>query len=429
VGDQEYFYRCHRAVLGWHRGNYAAALPHAERAYELEHPIFAAGVSSGKHASAELAPFAFSVGAWSYISNLTGSARYAEAHRVFVAVVEDGAFLEARRLRDAAAAEKILLAGVCVYFEDKDPASFRRGRDTVAKAQAALVPSDQELAYAYACFWARLADWPRTIDALEQALRDGLRPQRAFEDPDFSPLRSDPRFVRLVIEPLLTWKLSSQPSGTRVFLDGIDTGQKTPARMLPPKPGRHTIRFVLDGYRDEEYPIEQEKDGGLSLSASLASLASVAEQKKMAWDSAWTPDQAARERTRVFLGPRQEWQKAMITVSRDATYGLGPESITIRGDGKATWSLTDFARPHREQKRSVGLKADAVDRLFEAFVADAFTEILIAPHTSFPDEPRFTIELCNAQGEKRILHKAAGTEHQRFDHLVKLVRMTVLPGR
>jgi hypothetical protein len=422
----EYFYRCHRAVLGWHRKDYVTALPHAERAYALEREIFAAGRAAGKHTLAELAPFALSTGAWSYISHLTANTHYAQAHRVFAAVVDDREFLEARRLRDTAAVEKILLAGVCVYFEDKSPASFGNGRDTVAKAQRALTPSDPELAYAYACFWARLADGARAIDALALALRNGVGPERAFEDPDFLPWHSDPRFVALVVEPLLTWKLDSLPAGARVFLDGKDTGQKTPARMLPAKPGDHEIRFVLDGHRDQKYPIKQTKGAGLSLNVALESLTLLAEQKKMALDSAWKPDQATRERTLAFLGPHPQWRQAVITVSRGATYGKGPEFITVRGDGEATWSQTDFAPPHRERKKVVTLEVDAVSRLFEAFVAEAFTEIVIAPHTSLPDEPLFTVELCNARGKKKILQKGSGTEHQRFNRLVALVRKTVV---
>jgi len=55
-----------------------------------------------------------------------------------------------------------------------------------------------------------------------------------------------------IIEPFGTIDINSTPSGTRVYLDGVDTGQATPTIFNNVGVGEHTVRLSLPHYRDWE---------------------------------------------------------------------------------------------------------------------------------------------------------------------------------
>jgi hypothetical protein len=297
----------------------------------------------------------------------------------------------------------------------------------VEQAQAIVSTEDRELVYGYACYWARLHEVNRANDALQAALFHGVDPERVYADEDFKSLQADTRFQELVTGRIFTWKVRSEPAGARVWLDGVDTGQGTPARMRPPSPGHHVIRLTLAGHRDATFELDQVKDGGLDLSLALESFASIAARQKMADDSEASPDAAAKARTRAFLGPRESWAKARVVVTRNTTYGLGELIVTVQGDGRASARHTEFAEPRRVHEASAQLTAEEVDRLFDAFVEEAFTEMVFVPQPGHPDELHFSIELHNAKGQSHTLDKFASIEHQRFERLLDRV-VTVVAG-
>jgi hypothetical protein len=419
----EYFYRVHRLIIAWHRAQYAKALPHAQRAWELETGLLAAA----RDTQMGLEPVATSAGAWGIISVLTRLRRFAEAEQHFKAVLADSTTFFARVQHDRAAAEKILLAGLCMYFEANDRRFFEQGRSVVAQAQAMHSAADRELEYGYASYWARLGEPKPAIDALASALSLGIDPERAFADEDFRSLQADARFQALVTERIFTWKIGSQPPGARVWLDGVDTGQDTPARLRPPAPGRHVIRLTLAGHREASDELRQEKDMGLNLVLPLESLASIALRQKMADDSVAVPSPAAKARTRAFLGPRASWGKARVVMIRGTTYGLGELVVTVQGDGRASARHTEFADPRRQHEAAVQLSAQEVDDLFTAFVEEAFTEMVFANQAGHPDEIYLELRLANAEGKSHELGKFASLEHKRFDQLLQRV-VTLVAG-
>ena len=414
----EYFYRSHRAQLGWIRQRYQDALSDALRAWTLENEIYAAARAS---VVGDLSPYAFSMGAWSAISLLTRCRRFEEAAQAFEAVVADRGFFEARRRRDQTSAEKVLLAGLCVFFEPQDDAWLRHGRDLVTRAQQLGSTEDPELAYGYACYWARVGAAKQALDALEVSLRRGVAPVRAFEDADLRPLHTAPLFERLVLDRVFTWRLNTEPPGARVFLDGVDTGRLTPTRLRPPKPGRHQLHFELTGFQENDLGWEHTTESGIDVTVRLVSLDELAEQKRTAEDAQHAPTEAARAKTRAFLGSDEELVAAQVRVERATTYGLGGTYIVVRGDGRLEIHHERFGHPSLVEEHRAKLGEAVVKELFSTFVEEAFTEMLVAPHTGVPDEPHFTIALTNARGTVRQLGKFVSARHQRFDRLRDLV--------
>ena len=55
-----------------------------------------------------------------------------------------------------------------------------------------------------------------------------------------------------ISEPFGTIDINSTPSGTRVYLDGVDTGQATPTIFNNVGVGEHTVRLSLFHYKDWE---------------------------------------------------------------------------------------------------------------------------------------------------------------------------------
>jgi tetratricopeptide (TPR) repeat protein len=410
----EYFYRCHRAHAGWARQAYAAALPHAERADELERAIYAAAKARDVR---EPADFAFVGGAWGLVSNLTGCRRFDDAERVFARIVGDDDFFWARRRRDAAAAERLLIACLCIYWERGGDAAFASGRAHVRRAQRLASPDGAELAYAYASFWARAGDPKRAFEAIETAIRRGHDPAKILDDDDMRSLHGDRRWEPAVVDRARRWKIGSAPPGARIWIDGVDTGQATPAKLRPPKVGMHRIRLALADHEDWTTEVAQSSpDMGLSLEAALVSHAERAEEARMADDGARPPGDAARARTRAFLG---DVRRASAVVARGTTYGLGGVAVAVAGTGHAEIRKESWgnAPGHRE---TVQLDPAATAAVFEAFVEHAFTEMVIAPRPGAADELHFTITLTGAGGTHK-LGKFIGAPHDRFMRLYEAV--------
>lgn len=418
----EYFYRSHRLHLAWLRQLYRDALPHAERAYSLERGMLAAARDAKVD---DLAPYAFSMGAWGLISALTRLGRFEDAEKIFAEVVADEDFFRARLRRERASAERVLIAGLCVFFEKRDEGWMKRGRQLVAKAQGLASPDDPELVFGYACFWARLGEVKQACDALEDCLRRGVDPERMLADDDLKPLQENPRFQSVVMDRVFTFKVSSVPTGAQLWIDERGTGLRTPVRMRPPPPGRHLLRLKREGYRDAEHTHEQQKGVGLDLSLRLESLADIAERERLVEESLRPVDALARTKTRAFLGTGSELRKARITVVRQTTYGLGELRMTVHGDGRALVRHETFSTPSEVFSSSVGLEDDEVRALFDAFVDEAFSQLVIAPHCGVPDELYFTLELANARGEAHRLGKFVQTGHPRFERLVALVHQSI----
>lgn len=411
----EYFYRIHRAVIGWTRGRHAEALPHARRAWELEKAI----VGAARGHVRDLSKVGFSTGAWAAISVLTACRQFDEAAAVFGEVIADAEWFAARHRRDRAAAQKILVAGLCVYFERREPAWLARGRAQVRRAEELISADHAELVYGYACYWALVGDPERAFAALRRAVDLKYPAEKMLADDDLASLRADPRFEDVVTRHVLTWRLRSDPPGARIWLDGADTGLTTPARLRPPARGRARVRLVLDGH--EPYEDAVRARGGLDLGVHLTSLAARAADERADADAERAPDADARARTRALLGDRR---RAWVRATRHTTYGLGGLAITIHGDGAASLVKQAFGAHERAFEHAVTLPAAEVARVFDAFVDEAFPELVVADRPGVPDELYVTLEL----GTPTATHargKFASNRHARFERLVDLVREVV----
>lgn len=71
------------------------------------------------------------------------------------------------------------------------------------------------------------------------------------------------------------------------------------------------------------------------------------------------------------------------------------------------------------------LAAEEVGRLFEAFVEEAFTEMVFVNQPGRPDELHFSLELRNAAGQSHALGKFASVEHRRFERILDRVVTTI----
>jgi hypothetical protein len=56
--------------------------------------------------------------------------------------------------------------------------------------------------------------------------------------------------------------VTTQPRGARIFVDGRDTGQTTPA-VITVKPGTYRVRLERDGFApsEEEVTVQEQRQG------------------------------------------------------------------------------------------------------------------------------------------------------------------------
>jgi tetratricopeptide (TPR) repeat protein len=362
----EYFFRVHSVDLRWRQARYAEALPHAERAYALEQALVAAARAQG-FTRRELDILAFSAGTWGWISVLTKLGRLDEAEQAFEAYVVDEELYWARHRHHARSAEQVLIAGLCLYWEGDE--RRQQGREILALAERLGAPENPELAYGFACYWALLGEPRPALAALALALRLGIQPRRAREDDDLRSLRGRPEWERL---------FSRKPA-------------PTPAPAPTPEPPA-----TSPGSADEQ---------------------AIEERRLM--DSRSQPDEAAREKTRTFLGPKIA--RASILLARHTTYGLGGVHVEVRGDGQVKIAKEAFGPHEKAGTHSLRLEPAAAQGLFMAFIDEAFTEMFLGSAVGVPDELYFELALVNARGKKHALGKFVRTEHARFDALVNRV--------
>ena len=117
------------------------------------------------------------------------------------------------------------------------------------------------------------------------------------------------------------------------------------------------------------------------------------------------PDDAARKKTRAFIGDRS---RAHAVLER---HGAGALRIDIDGDGHAR---VDFGGSAERCEVRV-----SESRIFDAFVNAAFTEIVIARGADAPDA--YDVLRLEGVGGTHEVRKLARTEHARFDRLVRVI--------
>jgi uncharacterized Ntn-hydrolase superfamily protein len=100
---------------------------------------------------------------------------------------------ELRRIFDMWKGEALIYEGYRLCDEALWEEAFTRGREAVAMA-----PDRGEPRYHLACYYSRAGRWEMALAELADAvaLDPSLKP-RASEDPDFEPLRADPRFLAI----------------------------------------------------------------------------------------------------------------------------------------------------------------------------------------------------------------------------------------
>jgi hypothetical protein len=183
----EYFLRANLAELFWRQERYRAALPAAERAYQLERQI------ADSHGAI------FSAATWSIISIYTRLGRIDDAERVFEGELNDPARLAARLAADAAAIENAFNAGMCIYTESKTPEKMARGRRLFeVLVERIPVPSSAILTWCYAGAFGYYGEDDKAKEFLERAIAMGVSRPELRNDPDFDPVRDRPWFKELL---------------------------------------------------------------------------------------------------------------------------------------------------------------------------------------------------------------------------------------
>jgi hypothetical protein len=274
-------------------------------------------------------------------------------------------------------------------------------------------PDGAALAYAFACFFARVGD-ARAWNALDAAIAKGTSIAHVLADADLKSLHGDRRWDDVVAKDR-PWKIESRPPGARILLDDVDTGAVTPARVKPQRE-THRVKLVLAGYADDEVEITASHQ--LAMDRHLTSLEEIADRERIAEDAAREPDEAERARTRVFLG---DARRARIELTRHGTYGLGGLGIEVYGDGRITLDRGTFYPSDKAMRHEVQVEPASVAALCETFIAAAFTEIVIVNQPGRPDELFLDLVLVGKGG--RCKHgKFVGHSHARFDGLVTAVR-------
>lgn len=123
---------------------------------------------------------------------------------------------------------------------------------------------------------------------------------------------------------------SSIPSGAEIFLDGKDTGQKTPATLSKLVKGIHEVRFVLPGY--EAFEIQVNVNGTAIVSGNLV--------------RSGTP-----QGTVIF---QSNPGNATVTIQGKA-YGTTPVTITL---APGTYSAVVSLAGYKNETKSFEIKAD-----------------------------------------------------------------------
>ena len=197
----EYFLRGNLAELMWRQGRYHEGIGPAERAYQLERHI--ADLSAHRSSLADEPVFdrsaMFSNATWAIISTYTRLGRIDDAERVFESELTDQPRLAARHEANAEAIENAFNAGMCIYSENKTPASMERGRRLFDLLRERIpVPSSRILTWCYACAYGYYGDQEKAKEFLERAIAMGASRAELRNDPDFDPVRDQSWFKELL---------------------------------------------------------------------------------------------------------------------------------------------------------------------------------------------------------------------------------------
>ena len=196
VSYAEYKQMIQRVIARWMRGEHEAALVEAERTYAIE--------------IGELVEQGYSHAVWGLISVYTGLRRFDDARRIFAEMIDNQSLFAARAKRDAVTTEKALVAGACIAWESTD---FAAQAKTMRRAFDRRSPDGAELAYAFACFFARVGD-ARAWKALDSAIEKRMSITHVLADPDLKSLHGDRRWDHVVAKDR-PWKIESRPPGAR----------------------------------------------------------------------------------------------------------------------------------------------------------------------------------------------------------------------
>jgi parallel beta-helix repeat protein len=74
------------------------------------------------------------------------------------------------------------------------------------------------------------------------------------DDPDVVPLKEEPR---------MDLAINSVPNGAEIWIDGLNTGKKTPSKVSFNKPGKHTYRLRLKNFEPSEGELNIPKSGNI----------------------------------------------------------------------------------------------------------------------------------------------------------------------
>jgi hypothetical protein len=218
-----------------------------------------------------------------------------------------------------------------------------------------------------------------------------------------------------------SWNIESTPAGAAIWIDGADTGAKTPARFEVPPPGKHEIRLVMSGYADDVSDLTQVEDHGLSFVRILRKKVDVDREQASLVASRKVVDEAAREATRKFFG--SDLSRAEIKLDRGGSIGLPPATLQLRGDGTGTVSWAKDVS--QTQSHPIKIAPGEARRLFDVVIAQGFAEMVCAERLGIPDEVRHRITITSATGSSRACEKWDGDAHARFDAVLAAARRVI----
>jgi hypothetical protein len=412
----EYFYLSHRVRIGWLRGAYEETLPLARRVWELEEAIFEA-----KRWETGAEAFAMSTGGWAIISFLTRCRQFDAAAEIFDQVMtNDPVWFDARCARNRAAAEQLVVAGMCIYLESRDPTLVEGAQRLIGSVQHQMRSSQNlDLAYVFVRFWALADDVNETFRALQHALALGYPLDNVLADPTLQPLHHDRRWLESIVPKQLQWSISSVPSSARVLLDGVEIGY-TPVQVRRPARGKHLLRFSYPEFRDSELEIDEDEssDERVITHKLTRSVPLPTAQQIVSRESRSDVDEATRAKTRAFLGKHRGTR---VRVVRGTTYMLGGLTVIVHRNGTVTIEKQAFGNHEQAGEHQLTLPAKEAELIFGAFIDEAFTEMVIDQHAGLPDMLHFSIELTNDAGNTHRLGKFIAPPYERFDKLVRIV--------
>ena len=115
--------------------------------------------------------------------------------------------------------------------------------------------------------------------------------------------------------------------------------------------------------------------------------------------------------TREFLGGETQWPAVSIELS-DVQGLWGGRRIRVTGDRQMIVQIVE--RGMIERRYELQLSPSGFRRLLNVLIENDFVTLRPTERPGIPDEPRPTITVINAAGEKRTVAKWAGVKDERF---------------